>query len=389
MLVVGGSIGGLTAAALLAESGCPVTVWERSPVPLEGRGAGIVLHPVTARHALERAGATLSDISRRADWFRFLDREGRVIHQEPCRYRFTAWNTLYRNLLERFPSSSYRFGHEMAGFDILGDRAVVTATNGDTTTCDLLVCADGITSTARRRLLPAVPTVLSGYLGWRGVVRESELAADVFGRLYNSITYYTPERSHILAYPIPGSSGAERVLNYVWYRNIDAAGLDRVMTDRSGRRRDLSVPPGQVGEQAIHRLRAEANELLPSDLASLVVSTPSPFIQAVVDVEVPHTAFGVACLIGDAAFVARPHAAAGTAKAAADAWGLFGHLRTARWNVAEALRTWEPESIARGSRLVARARRLGEMAQWEGTFRASDPAIIFGLDRAGDSLFEQ
>ena|SRR5665213_1069848 len=43
--VVGGSIGGLTAALLLRDEGWDVHVHERSPAALQSRGAGIVVHP--------------------------------------------------------------------------------------------------------------------------------------------------------------------------------------------------------------------------------------------------------------------------------------------------------------------------------------------------------
>jgi 2,6-dihydroxypyridine 3-monooxygenase len=57
-------------------------------------------------------------------------------------------------------------------------------------------------------------------------------------------------------------------------------------------------------------------------LAEVVTHVAEPFIQAIYDIEVSRMAFGRICLIGDAAFAVRPHAAAGTAKAAADGWAL-------------------------------------------------------------------
>ena len=48
--VVGGSIGGLTAALVLRDLGCEVDVFERSGTALEARGAGIALHPMTTRY---------------------------------------------------------------------------------------------------------------------------------------------------------------------------------------------------------------------------------------------------------------------------------------------------------------------------------------------------
>ena len=80
---------------------------------------------------------------------------------------------------------------------------------------------------------------------------------------------------------------------------------------------------------------------LPAVIADVVVGTEQPFLQVIFDVDVPRMAFGQVCLIGDAACVARPHAAAGTAKAAADAWSLAEALGGAP----DARRPW-----GRGSR---------------------------------------
>jgi 2,6-dihydroxypyridine 3-monooxygenase len=104
------------------------------------------------------------------------------------------------------------------------------------------------------------------------------------------------------------------------------------MTDRDGVHRDMSLPPGAVRERFVRQLRGDAQHL-PAPLAEVVVRTPEPFIQPIVDVEVPRMAFGRVCLLGDAAFVARPHAAAGTAKAAADAWALAEAMAGAQGDV--------------------------------------------------------
>jgi hypothetical protein len=52
-IVIGGSLGGLTAALVLRDQGWNVDVLERSPIPLDGRGTGIVLHPTTVRYLVE------------------------------------------------------------------------------------------------------------------------------------------------------------------------------------------------------------------------------------------------------------------------------------------------------------------------------------------------
>ena len=54
--VVGGSLGGLTAALLLRDLGCEVSVYERSHEELEAKGAGIAVLEATWRYPVQRLG---------------------------------------------------------------------------------------------------------------------------------------------------------------------------------------------------------------------------------------------------------------------------------------------------------------------------------------------
>ena len=82
------------------------------------------------------------------------------------------------------------------------------------------------------------------------------------------------------------------------------------------------MPPGSVQTRHLEELKSAADPELPAPLAELIRRSIEPFIQVIVDLEVPRMAFGRTCLIGDAAFVLRPHIGVGTAKAADDAWQL-------------------------------------------------------------------
>jgi 2,6-dihydroxypyridine 3-monooxygenase len=84
-------------------------------------------------------------------------------------------------------------------------------------------------------------------------------------------------------------------------------------------------------------------------------------------------------LIGDAACAARPHAAAGTAKAAADAWTLATALGDASGNVTAALAKWEPAQVALSDSLMRRAIAMGNGFQLSNTARPGDPGLRFGL----------
>jgi len=75
-------------------------------------------------------------------------------------------------------------------------------------------------------------------------------------------------------------------------------------------------------------------------------------------------AFGHVAIIGDAAFVARPHVGAGVAKAAQDALALAQALAgVGAGNIAAALRAMEATQLPFGRRIIARARELGACLQ--------------------------
>jgi 2,6-dihydroxypyridine 3-monooxygenase len=364
-----------------------VQVLERSHAPLEGRGAGIVLHPATLRYFTEHVLVDLDRISVPARCVRYVSRDGSVAHEAPCRYRFTSFNTLYRGLLDRLGPERYHLDAEVVGFEQDGSGVRVRRADGGTLSCELAVAADGVASTARCLLVPGSDPRYAGYVGWRGTVEEGELSGGTFEALAAVITYHVMPASHILAYPIPAldeTRGSGRCLNWVWYRNVpEGAAFDDLMTDRKGVRQAISLPPGAVRDRHVRELRAAAARL-PPPLAEMVGATPQPFIQAVVDVEVGRMAFGRIALLGDAAFALRPHAAVGTAKAAEDAWRLAGAMQASGGNVVEALRRWEPGQVALGRQVLARTREAGKRSQFEGAWRVGDP-LPFGLYEVGDS----
>ncbi|HEY8864637.1 MAG TPA: FAD-dependent monooxygenase [Candidatus Dormibacteraeota bacterium] len=384
--IVGGSIGGLTAAVLLRDLGCMVEVFERSAAELQGRGAGIVVHEMSVRYLVENRIADIDALSLASHRHVHVDAGGATIHDDPIAYRYTSWNTLYRNLLRSLGSDRYHLGHAVTGFHDTG-REVVVGTAAGETACDLLICADGVASTGRAMLQPQAQPQYAGYVGWRGTVPETVLGPSARSSLEDTLIYHWTGSSHILAYMIPGTSGevraGRRLVNFVWYRNVPELRLSELMTDIARVEHSLSLPPGSVREPHLQELRHAARSL-PRVLAELVLATTEPFIQKIVDVEVDSMAFGRICLLGDAAFTARPHTAAGTAKAAADAWALAEALRT-HGEVSVALAAWESRQLPVGRQLVARARDLGERSQVRGGWRPDDPYQRFGLWAPGDS----
>src|SRR5260370_42340278 len=83
-----------------------------------------------------------------------------------------------------------------------------------------------------------------------------------------------------------------------------------------------------------------------------------PILQPIYDLATPRIAFGRVAILGDAAFVARPHVAAGVVKAAEDALALAEALEACA-GVEQALRVYEADRIGVGRRIIERARHLG------------------------------
>jgi 2,6-dihydroxypyridine 3-monooxygenase len=385
--VVGGSLGGRTAALVLRDLGCEIDVFERSTAELESRGAGIVVLDETVRYFRQRTDLELDQFTTVTGFLRYLDRDGAVVFEESRRYRYSAWHSIYRALLGCFGRRRYHLGKEMAGFQRQGEQVQVRFADGSSAAYELLVCADGIASNARAVLQPQARPAYAGYVAWRGTVDEGRLSRAVRDLLADSICYQVAPDSHILLYPIPALDGSvvpgRRLANFVWYRNYAGDELDDLMTDRNGVRRDLTLPPGAAREAHLREVRAVAAAQLAPQFAEVVQRTKLPFVQVIFDIEVDQMAFGRVCLIGDAAFALRPHAAAGTAKAAADAWALAEALAATQGDIRVALPRWERQQLAVGRAVLERTRRNGNKSQFQGAWRPGDPELVFGLYEPG------
>jgi 2,6-dihydroxypyridine 3-monooxygenase len=384
-VVVGGSLGGLTAALVLRDQGWDVDVLERSPIPLEGRGAGIVAHPITVRYLVERSGTAIGDIGVPASRLRYLDGDGAIVRERPCTYRFASYFELYRGLLDAFGAEHYHLSTELAHLDNRGDEVMLSMADGQTLTADLVVCADGIRSAGRRIMVPEAQPHYAGYVAWRGTIGRDELSGDTARILSDAITYRILPHGHLLTYPIPGPDGAV-LCNWLWYRNVTPGDhLADLLTDRNGVRAELTVPPGSVQIRHLEGLHSAAENELPAPLAELVQRSAEPFIQVIVDLEVPRMAFGRTCLIGDAAFALRPHIGVGTAKAADDAWQLGDALQHATAaHVPSRLKAWEAQQLPVAQRAMQRTRAAGQRLQVDGTWRVGEQPP-FGLHVTGDS----
>jgi 2-polyprenyl-6-methoxyphenol hydroxylase-like FAD-dependent oxidoreductase len=363
ILVVGGSLGGLMAANLLLRAGHDVTVLERSARSLQGRGAGIVTHK-GLREALRAAGVVVDHtlgipVASRV----VLAPDGSTLCEWGHPQILTSWGRLYSLLSDALPAAHHRLGATVETARTFDDHVSVKLAGGETLRADLLVAADGIRSTVRSALLPDVKPEYAGYVAWRGVCDEAALSRHTRQTLFPFFGFGLPAGEQMIGYPVAGSGNStdvgQRRWNFVWYRPAAAgAALDSLMTDADGQHHPEGIAPQLVSWRHIAAMREAARAKLAPQFAEIVEKTAVPFLQPIYDLVSPQLAHGRIALMGDAAFVARPHVGMGVAKAGDDAVALADCI--ARHGATPAaLRHYDHVRSPAGVAVVQRARQLG------------------------------
>ncbi len=371
ILVVGGSLGGLLAANILVRDGHQVQVIEKAASSLDGRGAGIVTHEALLA-GLRRAGITVdASVGVEVQSRVALDRDGNVVASVPITQTLSSWSRLYQLLREALPDACLVSG-------VSAHRVTESAT-GVTLHCDgerrfdadLLVASDGLRSVVRAQYAPQVVPEYAGYVGWRGVCDEAVLSQFTMNSVFDCFGFGLPPGEQLIGYPVAGAGNAtvrgRRRFNFVWYRPAATpAALALLLTDADGVHHPLGIPPNKVAWRQVAAMRAAARALLAPQFAEIIEKTAQPFLQPIFDVNSTRIAFGRVLLMGDAAFVARPHVGMGVTKAAEDAMALADCIGRLGPGAAASL-AYEALRLADGQAVVQRARRLGSYMQSQGS----------------------
>jgi 2-polyprenyl-6-methoxyphenol hydroxylase-like FAD-dependent oxidoreductase len=365
-LIVGGSLGGLIAAHLLRSVGWDAVVYERNAEDLISRGAGIGTHQHLI-DILRRVGIAFDDsMGVRVGKVVCLDRDGSIVLAQDTVRVMSGWARLYRSLREALPADCYRLGHGLVHVEDDADGVTALFADGARARGDLLIGADGIRSTVRAQYLPDAQPVYAGYVAWRAMLDERDVPDDIKD-IFECYAFCLPEGEQCLGYPVPGrdndTAAGRRAYNIVWYRPTDpATTLVDLCTDASGRHHGMAIPPPLIRPDVIAGIKATARALVAPQIAEIFVRS-EPFFQPIFDLESARIAFGApaprVALLGDAAFVARPHAGAGVTKAALDAASLADALAAHGDDLAAALARYDREQTRFGRGLVALSREEG------------------------------
>ena len=373
LLVIGGSLGGLMAANLLVRAGHDVTVLERSGSSLEGRGAGIVSHDALVR-GLARCGMNPgTKLGVEVQDRRVLGPDGTIEAETRMPQTLTSWSRLYqilRECLQEAAPQAMRFGVTVRSIQSEDGRVVTTS--GEVLEADLVIAADGIRSTVRAQLWPQVTPEYAGYVAWRGLCEETWLSQGCRRAIFDCFGFGLPAGEQLIGYPVAGADhrteSPHRAWNFVWYRpapdlGVDARGtLQDLLTDADGVRHEHGIAPQAVSWRHIADVRQQARQLLAPAFAEIIEKTPQPFLQPIYDVCSSALVQGRVALLGDAAFVARPHIGMGVTKAMDDACALTDAV-TEHGATPRALESYERLRLPAGRHAVERARWLGAYMQ--------------------------
>ncbi len=173
--IIGGGIGGLTAALALRQFGFEPQVFEQAP-RLLGVGSAIIMWP-NAMRVLHRLGLTemLRHDGGVIEEARWMNHDGRLINHFALPKTDLPAIVLHRarlqeELLSALLPGSLHLGHVFKSYEQSADSVVANFADGPSREFDLLIGADGLHSRVRAQLLNDGPPVYRGYIAWRGVV---------------------------------------------------------------------------------------------------------------------------------------------------------------------------------------------------------------------------
>lgn len=186
--IIGGGIGGLTAALALAQAGFAVSVYERS-AHLIDQGAGITLAPNATRvlyhlglgPALEETAVTPAVNEYRhyatgAVIMRMVPKDYRRIFGVPYlrTHRWDLQEAMINHLAQVAPGA-LRLGERVDALASRSDHVDIAFADGHVESADIVVAADGIRSSVREALFNPAPPVFAGFVAWRGLVETAQL----------------------------------------------------------------------------------------------------------------------------------------------------------------------------------------------------------------------
>eukprot|EP00897_Mesotaenium_endlicherianum_P000456 jgi/Mesen1/10410/ME000081S09792 len=320
VIIVGGSIGGLSCAHALLHAGCDVTILERAKGKVVSAGAGLGIDRDSAS-ALKSWGIEINVAT-----LPLPREEVRAVNKETMQtltlytddnynHRAAHWGDLHGLLMEKLPPGILYYDHEVVSFDKPNNRdnrvqvtARVGGKDGELRSFegDVMVAADGSASLTRKKFRAdeqqrswscTLTSSYCGYCAWRGVLEyeaEPEITEKLkkeYPSLGTCLYFDLAPGTHAVLYELSGKR-----LNWLWYVN-------QPEPNREGHSATI-----RATEEQIREMREAAASTWGPELARLLQQTPAPFMNAIYDRDpIDQFKYGRVVLLGEAAHPTSPH----------------------------------------------------------------------------------
>jgi len=369
--VIGGGIGGLSAALHLLKAGLDVHVYEQAARITE-IGAGIQISPNASRllqrlwlgSAMEVVGVRPLVVHQRR-WD-----DGRTLQRSPVgREVETTFGAPYYHfhradlvtlLADAMPAERLHVGHRLVDLEQKKGRVTARFENGVTVDADLLVGADGIHSRVRTLLFGPEKPRFTGCVAWRGLVPAERIKhLDIEIASHN---WMGPD-GHVVHYWVAGG----RMMNVV------------CVVEHGDWTQESWTDKGEVAD-----VLARYEGWHPT-VRGLIGAFPETFIWALHDrAELPHWSAGCVTLLGDACHPMLPMMAQGAAQSIEDGAALASLLKATPDDIPGALTRYEAVRKPRATRLqqASAANRTRFHLHDGEAQRARDEALATSGDRS-------
>jgi 2-polyprenyl-6-methoxyphenol hydroxylase-like FAD-dependent oxidoreductase len=374
--IIGGGIGGLSAALALREFGFEPEVFEQAPALLDV-GAAIAIWP-NAMRILERLGIAEKIVERAGviKQVRWLNQEGKLLNTvriSKHTAEATTINTIRQpeapavavhradlqyTLLHALPSSSIHLGSVFLNLQQDGKQIYAHFANREPIACELLIGADGLHSHMRSQVVDDGPPIYRGYYVWRGIspVVPNGLAPNTALEIHG----------HGIRFGI-GPVGLDRI---GWWASANRVSSDSpIFSERFGdvktqnAQENLNTSRSQNTQQEL--LKLFAGWCRP--VCELIEATSSESILKTQAFDRPSSrSWGRhrMTLLGDAIHPTTPNLGQGGCMAIEDAVVLARCLQ--KYGASEhALRTYEQLRYERTASVTGFSRLYGMVGQWE------------------------
>ena len=344
IIIVGGSLAGLTLALACAARGVPVHVVERASTRIHG-------------------GDSLSiDAARLAAT---VGHDPRVYPRLPVvpAYRdrdLATWPALYSWLYDRAAGTSgivLEEGNAVTSITERGDQVRMSLADGTQRVADAVIGADGYHSIVRRTIAPDAPRArYAGYIVWRGLVDERTLTRPAPWPSDRGLWIEYVGGYRLVAAVLPGRDGSvqagQRQVTFAWFDVHQEELLHRTGCLTADGYVVRALGRGMIDEEVRAELGARIPQLWPATWAEAVAvgvrSIDALSGATIAEYEPERLARGALAIVGDAAHVVSPMTGSGFATGVEDAAVLAQLLADRRRD--------EPVSIALGRYEVARLR---------------------------------